>query len=208
MCESLIDLNKELILMKSRLYFFYGKPSKVINNLLKAYQDISCVAFNMEYDKNIVNDYKITEVCTKYNKYMIKYPDDSLLFTSKNFEENSKQQFEDYLITDIDHSKIKTPFRATYDNFINGRIILKKEFKPVFNKYYYNNAKIACNGGRENAIYLLRNMNRDTNNTKLSPYLKFGCVSIRECYYVFTHCDKLLSSVQLDLLNNLQKRWH
>ena len=35
MCESLVDLNKQLLIYDSNLRLFYGNPAKIINKLIK-----------------------------------------------------------------------------------------------------------------------------------------------------------------------------
>jgi deoxyribodipyrimidine photo-lyase len=61
-------------------------------------------------------------------------------------------------------------------------------------KYYQQNDDLAVRGGREEALKIINhladfkdyNKNRNTPSiptTRLSAYLKFGCVSIREVYY-------------------------
>ena len=75
---------------------------------------------------------------------------------------------------------------------MNGKY--KSTFKDI-EKYYNINKKNNVNGGRKEALKILKNINsfsnyektRDVlskNTTHLSAYLKFGCISIREVYHV------------------------
>ena len=69
------------------------------------------------------------------------------------------------------------------------------DFKET-ERFYKFNDLLACNGGRKNGLDILRTYNpttyqkvRDdlsqgkTRTSSLSPYIKFGCISIREAYH-------------------------
>ena len=49
MCESLEELDDDLRNHKSRLFYFYDHPEKVIENILKSDDQIKCIGINKDY---------------------------------------------------------------------------------------------------------------------------------------------------------------
>lgn len=206
MIESLDDLDKELKKLGSRLFYFYGDPVKVVSSIMKE-TNIDIVGFNADFSKySKIRDEKIKKLKSKFvinEDDLTLMPIDSVL----------KSKGVPYLTFGTFHklaSKIKVgaPFPKV-TNFIQKTFKLKNEKFPKLNL----NSKIKLKGGRCCALKILNNLKKfgDYNSkrdvvtydtTKLSGYLKFGCVSIRECYELF----KKLPSSASDLTKQLYWR--
>lgn len=189
MCESLEDLNKQL---KGKLSYFYGRPWDIIDKLLKNNNDIDAVAFNNDYSKySLYRDKKIRKVCDKYDVDTIEYSYD---LTLHNHEKVLKADGNMYLVFSAYYKKaLNFPITSIVKNTYNNYIKIPSKYKR---KYIVNN-NVYVHGGRANALKILRNLGnydecRDFmsyKTTRLSGYLKFGCVSIRECYRVFKNIE-------------------
>jgi deoxyribodipyrimidine photo-lyase len=201
MCECLDELSEELKKKGSRLYFFYDEPDIIIESLLKKYKDIDAVYINMDYTPFAKKrDLDIASVCKKYDVDFYSYED--YLLTGKDKIVNSSGEcyvkFTPFFRS-ASKLKVKSPDKSNPKNYIEKKHELIKEYKKDYNKsgFYANNPNISVHGGRKNALKILKNIldykdyneDRDYPNkectTKLSAYLKFNVVSIREVYEVF-----------------------
>ena len=78
MIESLEDLEKDIIAKGGRLYLFYEKPEKVVEELIKK-QHVDAVVVNRDYTPySIQRDQKIEETCKKFGVSFCSF-DDALL---------------------------------------------------------------------------------------------------------------------------------
>ena len=216
MVESLQDLDLQLKGKGSKLYIYYGKPWIIIDNLLKNNKDVVAVGYNGDFTKySNIRDKKINSVCNKYdieiivnNNFLTLHPIDSVL---KNNEE-PYLVFGAYYRNKV--KKVENPHtslkRFVGNSYNTGVKSVKIEFA---NKFYKYNQNLIRKGGRKNALkilksikkYKLYNTNRDLvsyQTTRLSGYLKFGCVTIREVY----HSIKKSLSSRNDLLKQLYWR--
>lgn len=185
MADCIRDLDKQL---KGKLQLYHGTTIDVVNYICKE-NNIKDVIFNEDYtpfsrsrDKKIRTKYKspivedyvlvpiirdpiLTKTKTHYKKFTPYY----------NVAKTVKIPKPD--TTDIS-SKIAN---TTKDNKF------KIDIKNI-DKFYKKSEVIK--GGREQALKMLKDMKnyencRDflySNNSQLSAYLKFGCISIREVY--------------------------
>lgn len=203
MCESLEDLNKELKKYKSKLHFYKGDNMVVLRKLIKKH-NVEHVIFNMDYTPYArKRDEKINQLCIELGAEC--------------------HILEDYLLAPIgsmlksngDPYTIFTPFMR------NGKKV--KVEKPKKTKVkrlvsvngsrgiisYKTNPNILVHGGRKEGLKKLRDIIKQRNyNTKrddltystshLSAYIKFGCVSIREVYWMIR--KKLRNNKILDQL--------
>jgi deoxyribodipyrimidine photo-lyase len=171
---------------------------KILNELKKKYK-IHTIGFNKDFTPfAIKRDNIIKEWCDKNNINLIS-EEDYTLFPIGNIKNNKNKTFE-----------VFTPFYNKCK--ANSKLIRKPEIvhfqknKLILNKnkinpdiYYKPNPDISVNGGRKKALMILdkikngdfknyektRNVLSIEGTTKLSAYLKFGCISIREVYYCF-----------------------
>lgn len=185
MIESLSDLEKHIY-----VNYFEGDDINILDNLRKKYK-IANVAFNKDYTPFAIRrDEKIEEWCHKHNINLITEEDYTLFKMGSIVNKSAKpyQVFTPFYKATLKHM----PLLPTQLN-VRTQDVLKIVHNFNKTKYYKHNDSIAINGGRANAlIRLKRNMQeyakqRDypalEGTTKLSAYIKFGCVSIREVYH-------------------------
>ena len=190
MIESLEDLENNLA-----INYFEGNDIDIFDKLNKKY-DIKNIAFNTDYTPYAIKrDKVIQEWCESKNIKLVTAEDYTLfkIGSIKNGTGNPYQVFTPFY---------RQTLKMKPDLPIQELVIMNKIKKcgiihdvKSFNKqkYYTNNANLAVRGGRKNALMRLnRDMkgyskNRDypaiDATTKLSAYIKFGCVSIREVFY-------------------------
>jgi deoxyribodipyrimidine photo-lyase len=199
LCESLVDLNKQLLNKHSKLFIFYGDLEDIIKKLMRI-TNATTLFTNMEY--------------TKYGK---------LVERKLSAIEGLKTIIvEDITLNPITSVRttgnlIYTKFTPYYRKASSSAFVIAK---PVINKYgnFWNSVKsmstlklvnvkdlaqfhdsiinehIVHRGGRTEAQKVLRRLEEfkdyddkrnelDYKTTRLSAYNKFGCVSIREVYW-------------------------
>ena len=197
MIDSLIDLDKQIKKhSNSKLYLFLGNYIDVIKDIIK-HNDIQNIFINKDFTpfsnkrfndikkifKNTfqIEDYNLLPMETLFNKSNQPYR----VFTP--FFNNSKKFFKD----------IPTPKKLNNYPFVKLRkstkfiINIKDTFK------HFDKQNTLLKGGRKYALKQLRLVKNQRNypkmrdfltykTTLLSPYLKFGCISIRETFHQFT----------------------
>jgi len=203
MCESLIDLNDELIKLKSKLWLFYGNYEKIIKDLLKILLDHYnsnnlIVGFNNDFSNYAIKrDNYIKDICDKNKIKYITNKDDLTLIDIDEIVNNKGSYYKQYgayykkaILVDV-----KKPLSIKI-KYLSDKTKLLTKYNFNINKldeFYKFNEKLAQNGGRSLALNKLKNLkdfkdyntNRDFldyNTTNLSAYLNLGCISIRELY--------------------------
>lgn len=184
MIESLESLEKQI-----HINYFEGDDLHILEELLTKY-NITAIAFNKDYTPfAIKRDKRIINWSKKKNIEVIIEEDYTLLRmgTILNKDKEPYKVFTPFYKECLKH-KILKPNRTHYNiDTINDIISFDKK------RYYEHNKHIAVNGGREMALKRmhinmkqysqLRNYPSLDQTTKLSAYIKFGCVSIREVFY-------------------------
>jgi deoxyribodipyrimidine photo-lyase len=148
----------------------------------------------MDFSKYALKrDTKIYNVCKQHNVKLIIFKDDLFLNNSELYLNHGKP----YLVFGVFFKKaIKIKPRKIFGrvhNFTKRNISFEYK-KNIHN--FYDNENILIDGGRSNAIRMLKNNNKfknyekfkdklDYQTTLLSSYLKFGCVSLNEVFHVF-----------------------
>ena len=203
MIECLLDLKLET---KDSLQFFYDKDITVLNQILMEY-DINTIAFNTDYTPFARNrDSEIKVWCEK-NKISCLTAEDYSLYSMGSILSKSQLPY-----------TIFTPF---YNNCMSVTVPKPNKISPKINYLISKKLKTIKNitnliqlpeplkerilGGRDNAIIRLNEVKigkfkkykkqRDFmlhENTHLSAYIKFGCISIREVYWTFKSNKELL----------------
>lgn len=208
MCECLDELNDELGKYNSKLYIFYGDPINILERLIK-HNDIDALYMNNDYTQFAIKRLKnITKLFDKYNKNVYSY-DDYLLIDKIDNVKNKKGdvyvKFTPFYNT-AKKIKVRDPMSNRYKNYISKNYKINGEYKKNYHNFYEYNENMVVKGGRNNAIKILKNINKFKNynkerdepiidTTHLSPYLKFNVVSIREVYHIFK--NKLPSNTKL-----------
>jgi deoxyribodipyrimidine photo-lyase len=198
MMESLDDLNTDL---GNKLHYFYGDNIKVLETICKKIQ-VDNIAFNVDYTKYArERDGDIIKFC-KSKKIEVSINEDYLLSKIGEFNKDDGKG-ESYVVftpfknnaVSISNKVIKTPTKYQVKNIVKVSDIYEASNKAKV--IYDTNENIILKGGRKNAINQLLsavrtnkkyNTERDTmsiETTRLSAYIKFGCLSIREVYWAF-----------------------
>jgi len=213
MCESLNDLNNQLIKHDSYLRLYYGNYKKIINKLFKWISQKSnniFIGFNADFSKySIKRDTEILNLVNKYYFNFVICKDDLSLIPINLLSKSDGNGFKQYgaFVRSAEKHTVNKPIKNLFKNFLSDKIDTKSEFNiNNLNRFYKINENIAQNGGRINAIKKLKKINnfneyndlRDKlyyNTTNLSAYLNFGCVSIREVYHIVKQSLGLSSTI-------------
>lgn len=214
MIESLEDLDKDLHKHDSKLFFFYGKPNKIIAKLLKD-KEIEAVFVNQDYSPySKERDEKIKKVCDDNDVDFIML-EDQLLNPVGSIRTTSGTIYEKFTPYYNKAKKVKVDSVKSnnYKNFISSRKRISGQFKGNKKKFYKQNNNLAFRGGRKLGLKRLSKINdfKDYNKernilhietTRLSAYIKFGCLSIREVF----HKIKKKLGMKNDLIKQLYWR--
>lgn len=213
MIESLQNLKKNI----PNLHLFYGTNEDVLKNIFKNI-NINCIFYNKDYTPySKYRDNIIINISKKYNINVIE-TQDYYLYEPGSILNNTNQiykKFTPYYNKAI-HINVDTPSKYKCINIKNMNMKKIKDDYSISLKYAENlfiNKSIKnniFNGGRDEALKKLNKIknlshydkNRNFlsyNTTNLSPYVKFGNISIREFY----HKIKKLFGLKHDLIRQL-----
>lgn len=200
MIESLEDLETEIKNNGGKLYFFYGDNNKIIKKCINEF-NINIVGFNIDItpyakkrDNSIINLCKKmdVEVLCDYDYYLFK-PGEILTGGDDPYQKYTPFYQKAVKI------KIPAPENIKKINFKKSNISLpeKIELKEAIKKFTKINKNILLHGGRTEALQTIKTAVKtqkqydktknilSKNTSLLSPYIKFGCLSIREVYSEF-----------------------
>jgi deoxyribodipyrimidine photo-lyase len=169
MCESLMELRGILRKRGGDLSFFYGEPLDIFKGLT-----INTLAFNKDYTPySLERDKKVQQYCID-NKIECLMEDDILLDKMGTVVKNNG---EPYVVFTAFKNKVSVPKRP---HTINATFVaFPSSYEPSYSQHDQ------LRGGRKNGLnHLKREFTREMlTPMELSPYLKYGCVSIREAYW-------------------------
>lgn len=191
MCESLLNLEKNIEAKDGKINFFYGDTISILEKILENPKfTIIRIGLNMDYTPySRLRDKKIESLCKKKNINYISKEDICIqpIGSIKTGTGTIYKKYTPYY-NKAKQLKIRKPvFRKNY-NFASIEIIPKSD-DNLLTKFYKNNPNILHHGGRDNAfkqlMHLPHNYQKTRNipsipTTELSAYIKFGCISIRE----------------------------
>ena len=199
MIESLQDLSIQINKMGGHLMCFYGNNNTIVSNLIKEL-NINVVCFNADYTPYAIKrELGIIQICNQMG-IDIEYEHDYYLHPPGTIVNSSGRPYQKF-----------TPFYQTsIKKKVDAPTTLKKIHFSKPNKHlqhsitldnalhrFLNNPNIMAHGGRHNAIIQMRiaktsiqHYSKTRNElsistSELSPYIKFGCISIREVYQAF-----------------------
>lgn len=198
MIESLKELKKDL---NNDLFFFKGDNIDVIDSIYNKI-NFDGVYFNKDYTPYAIErDLKIKTWCNEKEITCNTFEDYSLhpLETIKKNDETPYQVFTPFYKKAIQlnvnkPNKVKPSKNSVYNQKIKNDYLISDD---EIENFYSKNPDIYHKGGRKRALQILNDIktkntqkkyddNRNIPNehtTMLSPYIKFGCVSIREVYH-------------------------
>ena len=175
MCESLMELKKELQHKGGDLYFRYGDTLEVLRGM-----DIARIGFNLDYTPFARRRAEAILDYASGKGIQVVTAEDYLLSPMGTFLKSDGTPYVVY--TPFRTAAEKHPVSKPHTEPIVFALmpINRKDYEPKYNK------TTVIKAGRKEALQHLdfkyqHDMFIPT--TGLSPYLKFGCVSIREAYW-------------------------
>ena len=197
MCESLVDLNKQL---DNKLMFFKGNPIIIIEKIIKKLNNNNLIfGFNLDFTKYAVKrDYEIQQLLKYYDINVVNCDHDHTLIP---FEKMIKKDNSAYMVygsfyKNVIKTKVNNPIKNNFKKYSkNDNLDFNRISINDFKKLYKENKFIAQHGGRtialkkinNNSVYKDYTKNRDYldfNTYQVSAALNFGCISIREFYSI------------------------
>jgi deoxyribodipyrimidine photo-lyase len=187
MIESLDELSKNI-----NITFLYGNNSNVLKELIDKYK-INAIYTNTDYTPFAIKRDKELEKICKSKKIQCHISHDICLFQPGTIKPSGKQVYQKF--TPFYNVVMKKKVNKPLSNPINKTQKLTSKYQTnLINIKYVKNDKISVRGGRKNGLKIINNLNRwnnynnmrnqlTYNTTKLSAYLKFGCVSVREVFH-------------------------
>ena len=172
MCESLEELRQELRQKGGDLYTFYGETMTVLKSL-----DMRRIAFNLDYTpyaRRRIDD--ILDYCLLKNIECIT-AEDYLLAPMGTFLKPDKTPYVVY--TSFKNAALKHTVAKPQSSKIDFATMKHTNYVPSYEKHDQ------IKGGRTEALKLTHftyQHDMFTPTTRLSAYIKFGCLSIREAY--------------------------
>jgi deoxyribodipyrimidine photo-lyase len=207
MIQSLHSLDKAL---DNKITYFHGDDIEVLKNIKKSLNiDIKTVAFNTDFTPFAMKRDAYINSWSIKNKIKVLTKEDYTLLSLNHVKTGAGTYFSVFTpfykkvllhVKDIpspqDNKNIKLSSVSTIPSTKDiKRYIL---YVDEIDKYYMNNPNLDLyvKGGRQNALNILAKITKGEFNhydkerdlpyldktTKLSAYLKFGCVSIREVF--------------------------
>lgn len=199
MIQSLKDLDKQLRKYGSKLYMFYGKQEDVLDKILDQDFNIEAVYVNQDYtDYAIKRENKLRNVTGKQRREFFS-ANDYLLYNINSVRNGSGNNYS--VFTPFYRKAIKMnvdkPIKGKKHNYVSSRYNLRHEvtFEKIRKIYKSNNNSVPnFEATRKEGLKRLARIKNYKNysgtrdnltqeTTRLSPYIKFGIVSIREVYH-------------------------
>jgi deoxyribodipyrimidine photo-lyase len=196
MIESLDDLNNAIQKQNSQLHIYYGILENVIEELIKKTK-VQTIFITRDYTPySNERELLIEQLCFKYNLtfYCI---DDYLLYQHPEYTNKYYKKFTPYYNYQL-KNKVNPFIKKHKINF--KKIVLDDNkytfsLKTAYIKLIEPSYKSIFTGGRKEGLKILNSIKNfenygDTRNdltkntTGLSAYMKFGCISPREVYYI------------------------
>jgi deoxyribodipyrimidine photo-lyase len=191
MCESLLDLEKNIEAKGGHMNFFHGDTIAILEKLLKSPKyKITRIGVNQDYTPySRTRDEKIEALCKKHGVEFLSREDICIqpIGSVKTGSGTIYKKYTPYY-NKAKELPIRKPVGRTTFNFAKFQISPKNS-SGLLTKFYKKNPNLLHTGGRENALRQLAHLPTDyqkTRNipsiptTELSAYNKFGCISIRE----------------------------
>lgn len=199
MCESLIDLHKQ---MKQKLQFFYGSPSAILKILIpqirKKYKTV-VVGFNLDFTEYALKrDALLQKECVRQDIDIYTCDHDHTLLPFECMLKSDKTAYMVFNAFYTNAKKIKpnTPLSPISMSQLFEFPFSTKTSMDVkdFSTLYLQNTKLAQRGGRSRALASLHNKETYTQYAshrdmlafrtfQISASLNFGCISVREAYH-------------------------
>lgn len=195
MIESLDSLDQHI-----DVNYYEGDDVEVLTKLSKKYK-INSIAYNKDYSPFAIKRDSIIEAWAKSKEIRIITAEDYTLYPMGTIQNNKNEPYQ--VFTPFYKKSLLIKVKAPEPPIVKhiNVIGIKNIKKFDKHKYYVVNDDLAVRGGRENALERFKNIMTDyakvrdypalDKTTKLSAYIKFGCVSIREVYFNYNKVKEL-----------------
>ena len=195
MIESLDSLDQHI-----DINYYEGDDIEVLIKLSKKYK-INSIAYNKDYSPFAIKRDGIIEAWAKSKEIRIITAEDYTLYPMGTIQNNKNEPYQ--VFTPFYKKSLLIKVKAPEPPIVKhiNVIGIKNIKKFDKHKYYVVNDDLAVRGGRENALERFKNIMTDyakvrdypalDKTTKLSAYIKFGCVSIREVYFNYNKVKEL-----------------
>ena len=195
MIESLDSLDQHI-----DVNYYEGDDIEVLTKLSKKYK-INSIAYNKDYSPFAIKRDGIIETWAKSKEIRIITAEDYTLYPMGTILNNKNEPYQ--VFTPFYKKSLLIKVKAPEPPIVKhiNVIGIKNIKKFDKHKYYVVNDDLAVRGGRENALERFKNIMTDyakvrdypalDKTTKLSAYIKFGCVSIREVYFNYNKVKEL-----------------
>lgn len=215
MIECLEELDTDLRKKGSRMFYFHGNIKNVLTKIIKN-TDIHMIGISKDYTPFAQKREKeIDELC-KENEIIFDVTENHMITGVETVEKASGGFYTKYTPYLMAAKKISVPKPVPnkYNNYISKTYKYPFEYTDDIHDFYDSNNNVFVHGGRSNALKILKKISNFKNykssreipskdgTTKLSAYLKFNVVSMREVYWKCV--DKL--SCDNQLINELYWR--
>lgn len=197
LCESLVDLNNQLKNYNSKLFYFFGEPDKLLENIIKQLNNHKLIiGYNADYSTySLKRDENIKNICKLYNIEVLETNTDYTLIPFEKLIKSNDEAFKQFsaFYKNSVKTKVSQVINNNYNNYVNEKFKLINQYNKNLNEFYEQNINIAQHGGRNEALNKLKLLDKfnnyndmrdrlDYNTTNISAVLNFGCISIREAY--------------------------
>jgi len=217
MMESLNDLQKSIKRHKGHLNIYFGENEEIVGNLLNEF-NIDAVYFNADVTPYAIKRDRIISKLCKKREIPCVACQDYYLYEPGTILSGSGNPYEKFtpFYNKVLPTKVSKPGRIQF------RIANKKHSKLTIDSVKAQcglelddddvNSEVLIKGGRAAALKILKDIDtfkhygEDRNilmkpTTRLSAYIKFGNISIREVYH--TICDSSAHGKRSDLLRQI-----
>jgi deoxyribodipyrimidine photo-lyase len=206
MIDALKNLNDSIQIFRSKLYIFYGKQHEILKKILEKDNDIEAVYVNRDYTPYAVErESKLKKISEDLGREFISH-DDYLLHsidTIKTKTGTFYSVFSPFYASALKFDVVPVKM-LKYKNFINIKYFIKNETSfDTIQKIYLGSDDNQCTNNqglfdfiatRDEGLKRVKHIKHHKNyhdnrnklfleTTQLSPYIKFGLVSIREIYH-------------------------
>ena len=193
MIESLDDLDKNI-----HVNYYEGVDIDILTKLSSKYK-IKSIAYNKDYSPFAIKRDSIIEEWANNNGIRIITEEDYTLYNMGTIQNNQNKPYQ--VFTPFYKKSLSLKVNDMQKLAVKSINVIKHIKKFDKHKYYIANDDLAVRGGRDKALIRLKNVMTDyakfrdypglDKTTKLSAYIKFGCVSIREVYYNYDDAKEL-----------------
>ena len=199
MIESLDDLDKHIHVNYYESNGKDGADIAVFAELSKKYK-VKTIAYNKDYSPFAIKRDRILAEWAEDNGIRIITEEDYTLYPIGAIRNNKDEPYK--VFTPFYKKSLSIKVKACVNvSGVESMSVIKHIKGFDKHKYYETNDDIAVRGGREKALLRFKKIMTDyattrdypalDKTTKLSAYIKFGCISIREVYYNYKNVKEL-----------------